>query len=126
MHHMLKTRRMSLNAVSAIKKMIIMFKAQLIYFSECKMGKLKFICQLCSDYTCQKYDKHVYNYNVILCNGCNKWRHQKRTGLNKAQYNELLKDNSEKPWYCRQCQSSMFYFFNFPITNFVASWIQQT
>ena len=38
--------------------------------------------------------------------------HQKSPGLNKTQYNELQKEDSEEFWYCRHCRSSMFPFMN--------------
>ena len=64
-----------------------------------KNGKKDFICQYCTDYSCLKYDKHVYDRQPgILCNMYNLWIHRSWAGISKKEYEDLQNSDNDKPW----------------------------
>ena len=77
-----------------------------------KNGKKDFICQYCTDYSCLKCDKHVYDRQPgILCNICNLWVHRSCAGISKKEYEDLQNSDNDEPWYCRPCKINLFPFF---------------
>ena len=79
-----------------------------------KNGKKDFICQYCTDYSCLKCDKNVYDRDRqpgILCNICNLWVHRSCAGISKKKYEHLQNSGYDEPWYCRPCKINLFPFF---------------
>ena len=80
---------------------------------ENKQGVFRFVCRICTEYTCIRCAKPVYyGQNAVLCNGCDKWIHKKCAGLTNEQYYKLQSGGNEETWYCGPCNSLMFPFFN--------------
>ena len=74
-----------------------------------KNGKKDFICQYCTDYSCLKCDKHVYDRQPgFLCNICNAWVHRSCAGISKKEYEELQDSDNEEQWYCRPRKINLF------------------
>ena len=80
-----------------------------IQFNQYKKGKMRFVCQFCTDYSCLKCNKHAYyRQKGVLCTGCNLWIHQKCANLTNNEYKEF----QNEIWYGRNCKADMLPFFN--------------
>ena len=67
-------------------------------FLSYKNGKKDFICQYCTDYSCLKCDKHVYDRQPgILCNICNLWVYSSCAGIDKKEYEDLQNSDNDEP-----------------------------
>ena len=90
-----------------------------IQFNQYKKGKMRFVCQFCTDYSCLKCNKHVYyRQKGVLCTGYNLWIHQKCANRTNNEYKEFQNEVNEA-WYCRSCKADMLPFFNLTNNQFL-------
>ena len=63
-----------------------------------------------------KYPCGICNRNVtdgqksIYCNNCNLWVHIRCNETSVSEYNELVKECDDIPWFCLSCTKTMFPF----------------
>lgn len=80
------------------------------------MVKNDFTCQYCTDYSCLKYDKHIYDRQPgFFCNICSLWVHRSGVGISKNEYEDLPNSDNDEIWFCRPCKIHLFLFFQ--VTN---------
>ena len=59
--------------------------------------KFKFPCSICEK-SVNKNQKSVY------CNNCDLWVHKKCEGLSNDEFQKLVEEDDEVPWFCLVCQ----------------------
>ena len=59
--------------------------------------KFKFPCSIC--------EKSVHtNQKSVYCNNCDLWVHKKCEGLSDDEFQKLVEEDDEVPWFCLVCQ----------------------
>ena len=81
-------------------------------FQSYQKGKLLFNCVYCTNYSCLKCDKHIYdNVDSVCCDKCDKWIHKTCANISDKKYKDMQENKpGEEIWLCIGC-------LDFPFSN---------
>ena len=81
-------------------------------FQSYQKGKLLFNWIYCTNYSCLKCDKHIYdNVNSAYCNKCDKWIDKTCANVSDKKYKDMQENKpGEEIWLCIGC-------LDFPFSN---------
>ena len=87
---------LSIDLSEIINNAVTKFKSSTLKNNKRKR-KFKFPCSICEK-SVNKNQKSVY------CNNCDLWVHKKCEGLSDDEFQKLVEEDDEVPWFCLVCQ----------------------